>query len=48
VRRREEYSSLAEKVFSTVCTFDYCGTLRIPVDHCVLICEKSTIPTGTS
>lgn len=48
VRRREEYSSLAEKVFSTVRTFDYCGALRIPVDHCVLICEKSATPTGVT
>lgn len=40
VRTKEEYTLLAHKVFQEVQAFDYCGKLFVPLDHCVLICEK--------
>lgn len=40
VRTLEEYTALANRVFARVEAFDYCGRLRFPLDHAVLVCEK--------
>ena len=41
VRTQDAFLELAERVFPVVDAFDYCGKLKIPVNHCVLICKKS-------
>ncbi|MCX7890840.1 MAG: class I SAM-dependent methyltransferase [Burkholderiales bacterium] len=40
VRTGEAYESLARSAFPSVRRYDYCGKLRIPTDHCVLVCER--------
>src|SRR5262245_37354697 len=41
VRRRQGYAALARRVFPKVQVFDFCGRVRLPLDHAVLVCEKS-------